>query len=107
MRAALALVVVAGLAACTAVQQAADDAARGRAKRAVNAVVAQEFPGVDATPVTDCVIDNASAQEILQIAGSSATGATGEVTQMVLQIAQRRETVTCIAGQGVALALAG
>ena len=91
------------LAACDVAQQAADDVARGQAKRAVNSVVAERFPGVDATPVTDCIIDAASAQEILQIAGSSATGAQTETTEMVLQIAQRPEAVTCIAGAGVSL----
>ena len=103
MRAAFALVVAAGLAACTTVQQAADDVARGQAKRAVDAAVAAQFPGLDATPVTDCVIENASAQEILQIAGASTTGASGEVTQMMLQITRRPETVACLAGRGVVL----
>ncbi|WP_137699681.1 succinate dehydrogenase [Marimonas lutisalis] len=103
MRMALALLAPLALAACDVAQQAADDVARGQAKRAVNSVVAERFPGVDAAPVTDCIIDAASAQEILQIAGSSATGARAEITQMVLQIAQRPEAVTCIAGAGVTL----
>ena len=63
------------LSGCDMAQQAADDVARGQAKRAINAVVAERMPGVDASPVTDCIIDAATAQEILQIAGSSATGA--------------------------------
>ena len=103
MRFVFALVAMTGLSACEMAQQAADDVARGQAKTAVNAVVAQRFPGVDATPVTDCVIENASAQEILQIAASSATGASGEVTEMVLQIVQRPETVICISGNGLPL----
>jgi len=97
------LAALVALAGCEAAQQAADDVARGQAKRAVNGVVAERFPGVDATPVTDCVIEAASAQEILQIAGSSATGATGEITEMVLQIAGRPEAAACIAGSGIAL----
>ena len=92
------------LTACTAVQQAADDAARGRAKRAVNGVVAQQFPGVDATPVTDCIIDAASAQEILQIAASSATGASADVAELTLQIARRPEAISCYLRQGIVLA---
>jgi len=103
MRAAVAILALAGLAGCDVAQQAADDVARGQAKRAVNAVVAERFPGVDATPVTDCVIENASAQEILQIAGSSAAGSQGEVAEMVTQITKRPETVTCIARNGLTL----
>lgn len=89
--------------ACDVAQQAADDVARGQAKRAIDGVVAQRFPGLDATPVTDCVIQSASAQEILQIASASATGAHAEVTTMVIQITQRSETVTCMAGAGIKL----
>lgn len=103
MRLAAALLVLMALPACDVAQQAADDVARGQARRAVNAVVAERFPGADATPVTDCIIEAATAQEILQIAGSSATGAQGEITQMVLQIAQRPDAVTCIARNGVSL----
>ncbi|MDQ2092105.1 succinate dehydrogenase [Marimonas arenosa] len=88
---------------CDVAQQAADDVARGQAKRAVDTVVAERFPGVDATPVTDCIVDAASAQEILQIAGSSVTGAQAETTEMVLQIAQRPEAVSCFAGAGISL----
>jgi hypothetical protein len=91
------------LAGCELAQQAADDVARGQAKRSVNAIVASQFPGVDAAPVTDCIIEAATAQEILQIAGSSATGASADGTQAVLQIAQRPETMRCIARNGLPL----
>ena len=104
MRLALALFATLALVACDAAQQAADDVARGRAKRAVNGVVSQQFPGVDATPVTDCIIDAASAQEILQIAGASATGASADVAEMTLRIARRPEAVSCYLRQGIVLA---
>ncbi|MDU8926162.1 succinate dehydrogenase [Alisedimentitalea sp. MJ-SS2] len=105
MRALLALIVLAALPACEAAQQAADDLARDRAKTAVNGVVAERFPGFDASPVTNCVIEAASAQEILQIAGSAAAGANGEVTEMVLQIAKRPAATQCIAQASIVLAL--
>ena len=101
--AAAAAVLAVMLSGCGLAQQAADDAARGQAKRAVNAVVARTFPGVDAAPVTDCIIDAASAQELLQIASSSAVGAQGEVTQLALQIAQRPKASSCIAQAGLSL----
>ncbi len=102
-RFAISLAAALALIGCDVAQQAADDVARGRAKRAVDGVVAQNFPGVDASPVTDCIIGAATAQEILQIAGSSATGAQADVTEQVLGIAQRPEAVSCIAGNGIRL----
>ncbi len=103
MRVALALSALVAISGCEMAQQAADDVTRGQAKRAVNGVVAERFPGVNAAPVTDCIIEEATAQEILQIAASYTTGATGEVTQMVLQIAQRPAAATCMALNGAAL----
>ncbi|WP_322865161.1 succinate dehydrogenase [Aquicoccus sp. G2-2] len=101
-RAAL-ILALGALAGCTAVQQAADDVARGQAKTAVNGVVAQRFPGVNAAPITNCIIDSATSPEILQIAGSSATGATAEVVQQVSKITQRPETLACMSKQGLTL----
>ncbi|WP_306006118.1 succinate dehydrogenase [Aquicoccus porphyridii] len=103
MRMALAISALVAVAGCDLAQQAADDVARGQAKRAVDGVVAERLPGVNVAPVTDCIIEEATAQEILQIAASSTTGATGEVTQMVLQIAQRPAAATCMALNGAAL----
>lgn len=91
------------LTACEATNQVADDLARERAKSVVNTVVAQRFPGVNAAPVTNCVIDAASAGEILQIAGASVTGVTPETTQQVIAIAQRPEAVQCIAQNSLTL----
>lgn len=102
IRAAL-ILVLGTLAACTTVQQAADDVARGQAKRAVDGVVAQQFPGVKVTPITDCIIANATSPEILQIAGSATTGAHAEVVQQVSKITQRPATLACMARQGLTL----
>ncbi|UYV36206.1 succinate dehydrogenase [Rhodobacteraceae bacterium D3-12] len=105
MRLALATLALMALTACDVAQQAADDMARGRAKTAVNGVVAEKFPGVNAAPVTDCIIDAASAQEILQIAGSAATGAHADVTELTLAIAKRPEALQCITKASISLAL--
>ena len=64
------------LTACVGFQDVADQLARQQARQFVNAEVQQRFPGVDATPITNCVIDNASAQEIITIAGGIALGNT-------------------------------
>ena len=103
MRALVALSFVIALAGCDIASQAADDIARDRAKVVVNGVVTQKFPGVNATPVTDCIIDNASAGEILTIASAVATGLTPSTVNLVAEITQRPATVTCIASTGLGL----
>lgn len=92
----VAIAALALLSACSVAQQAADDIARDRARGVVNTVVENNFPGVDATPVTDCVIDAASAQEILSIAADSVTGVQPDTAALVLEIAQRPDAVQCI-----------
>jgi len=90
------------LSGCEVASQSADELARYQAKSVINGVVAEKLPGVDATPVTDCIIDNATASEILTIAGAAVTGVTPATGQLVLDIAQRPETVQCIASNGIA-----
>ncbi len=89
------------LAGCTAANDAADAIARAEAKRVVNDVVARNFPGVDAAPITDCIIDAASAGEILSVASDSVTGVTDRTVSLVLEIAQRPEAANCIAEAGI------
>jgi len=103
MRVAAACLVLVTLSGCQATNQMADDFARERAKGVVNAVVADRFPGVNAAPVTDCIIDAASAREIVRIAGASVTGVTPEVAQEIVGIAQRPEAVQCIAAKSLTL----
>ena len=103
MRLVLACLALAGLAACEAGNQVADTLARERAKAVVNTVVAQRLPGVNVAPVSDCIIDAASAREIVQIASASVTGVTPEVAQQVIGIAQRPEAVQCIAQNSLIL----
>jgi predicted ThiF/HesA family dinucleotide-utilizing enzyme len=94
---------VLALGACEATNQVADTLARERAKAVVNSVVTQRFPGVNPAPVTDCIIDAASAREIIQIAGASVSGVTPETAQQVITIAQRPEAVQCIARNSLTL----
>ena len=91
------------LSACTAANDAADALARDRAKAVVNGVVEQKLPGVNAAPVTDCIIDAASAGEIVSIAGASVTGVTASTVEKVLEIARRPEAVQCIAENSLTL----
>ena len=101
------LIFAAGLAlsACVQANDAADTVARNTAKTVVNTVVAQRFPGVNAAPITDCVIDNASRFEIFEIAKAGATGVTPATVETVTTITSRPETVQCISKNGLGLFL--
>jgi len=94
---------IAGLSACGAARDVADALARDRAKTVVNSVVAERFPGVNPAPVSDCIIDAASAGEIISIASAAGTGVTQSTAQEVIEIAQRPEAVQCIARNSITL----
>ena len=91
------------LAACTSDQQ--DELARDAAKRTVRPVIAEQFPGVPLEPAVDCVIDNASAQEILTLAADNLTGPTASTVEIVARIATRPETLECLAVEGLPVLL--
>lgn len=82
-----------------------DALARVAAKGVVNSVVQTKFPGVDAAPVTDCIIDNASGPEIVTIAQAAVVGMTPATNDLVVRIAQRPDTLRCTASNvfGVSL----
>lgn len=83
------------LAACNSA--AVTEVTRAAAKSVVNAELRTQLPaGVNVTPVTDCVIDNASAGEILSLAGAAATGPTSRTADTVSAILRRDGTITCI-----------
>jgi len=91
------------LSGCAVANDAADAVARDRAKTVVNGVVEERFPGLNARPVTDCIIDAATAGEILEIAGASVTGVTQSTAEKVVEIAARPEAVNCIADNSLTL----
>ncbi|MEJ6393724.1 succinate dehydrogenase [Gymnodinialimonas sp. 2305UL16-5] len=88
-----------GLSACVGnVQGAADQVARDQARLVVNSEIARRAPGVDVQALTDCVIDNASASEIVTIAGGYAVGNTSAASNTITGILERRDTIRCTAG---------
>ena len=91
------------LAGCQTANDAADALARDRAKSVVNNVVSDKFPGVNPAPVTDCIIDAASAGEIIQIASATVTGVKQSTVETVLEIAKRPASVQCIAENSITL----
>jgi hypothetical protein len=70
---------------------------REQARAVVNADMERRFPGVDVSPVTDCVIDNATNSELFALAGSAASGNSGAGVQTISEILQRPATLRCTA----------
>ncbi len=72
---------------------------RSLARNAVNAAAARYVPGVDVSPYTDCVINNASTNELLQLAQAAGAGAAQDVASrawpIVRTVASRPEATQC------------
>ncbi|WGI23142.1 succinate dehydrogenase [Amylibacter sp. IMCC11727] len=90
-------------ASCDTAQEAVTKGTRDTAKTVVNQVVETRFPGVNAAPITDCIIDNASVSEILTIAKASVVGIQQDTVDTVVGISQRPETAACIAKNSLKL----
>ena len=103
MRVAAAVMAVLTLAACDT--GVGDTVAREAARSAVQPVVAEYLPGPGGAAITDCVIDNASGSEILQLARAAATGPDDNTVQVVLDISRRAETIECISRDGLSAVL--
>jgi len=88
------------LTACASGNDPLTQSTRDAAKGVVDQVVETRLPGVNAKPYTDCIIDNASGLELLQIAKGAITGVNGEITGLVLDIAQRKDTLVCFVKSG-------
>ena len=73
-----------------------DQVAQEAARSVVTLIVEDKLPGTNATQVSDCVINNATSSEILDLAADAATGADNGTIQTVLTIAQRPDTVSCL-----------
>lgn len=91
------------LCACAATSETA---AREAARRAVGEAVGSRFPGLPVQAVADCVIDNATRNEIVQVALDSRDGRPGPATlEIVAQVVARPETLTCLGYEMVPLLL--
>lgn len=109
MRRVVAISTLCLLAACGggSVQQSAEDVARGAAKTVINTAVQSQFPALNASLVTDCIIDNATLDEVVLISRDVVTTTpTAETITLVSDIANRPGTVQCFADKGTDL-LAG
>ena len=96
----LAIIALSGLlAACTS-GDPITDVTRQVARSVVTPVVQRFFPGPTSAAVTDCILNNASRDELISLARDVAVEAGTSTIQTVLVIAQRPETVQCIVQSG-------
>ncbi|MDB2407126.1 hypothetical protein N9W17_01160 [Jannaschia sp.] len=93
------------LSACNS--QIGTDLTRATAKSVVNPIVAQRFPGLPLEPATDCVVDNASGEEIITLAASAATRADDTAVRIVTDVAQRPGTIRCFGEEALPEILSG
>ena len=116
MRGAVGLLLVLSLSACVAGEAVMQETSRAVARTAVNAAVERYFPGVNAAPFTDCVINNATTGEILQlastasqVAGGVAADTASQAIPVVRTIVARPQTQQCLLSsvQGAGLLTGG
>lgn len=83
---------------CVAGEAVMQETTRSLARSAVNSAANQYLPGVDVSPVTDCVINNAQTGELVQLAQAASAGSNGaaQAWPLVRTIASRPEATQCL-----------
>lgn len=92
MKPIIALIAAASVTACSIVETAAVDTGRVAAKAVVGPIVMETVPGPAGVAITDCIIDNASGEDLLRLAVG---GASPDNVALVGTILARAETVAC------------
>jgi hypothetical protein len=90
------------LTACADVMQATDRAARETSKTAVNEVIITRFPQVPKeliTPFTDCVVENATADEVNALARYAVIGSDEQTATIIRGVLSRPETQQCLSAR--------
>ncbi|MEQ6202341.1 hypothetical protein ABMC88_04735 [Sulfitobacter sp. HNIBRBA2951] len=92
------------LTACTEVQDAADKTGRKAAASAVTEVVAIHFPQVPKPLIetfTGCIIDNAAAVEVRELAKATVVGVDDDTVAVVRAVLARPVTQDCLRQRAV------
>jgi len=89
---------VLALSACSATEGVVQDTSRKAAKQVVTQVLNEKFPGNHTEVYTDCVIDNATTNEIFSLAKAAVTGVDESTVKTVVSIGTRKDTLICIGG---------
>ena len=87
---------VLALSACSATEGIVQDTSRKAAKQVVSQVIDEKFPGNHTKVYTDCVIDNATTDEIFSLAKAAVTGVDESTVKTVVNIGSRKATLICI-----------
>lgn len=73
------------------------DTSREAAKRVVTPIVTDRFPGRNTEAYSNCVIDNATTNEIFSLAKAAVTGVDQDTINTVVGIGARVDTLKCFA----------
>lgn len=73
------------------------DTSRKAAKSVVTPIVLDKFPGRNTEAYTNCVIDNATTNEIFSLAKAAVTGVDQDTINTVVGIGTRADTLKCFA----------
>ncbi|WP_283176891.1 succinate dehydrogenase [Gemmobacter sp. 24YEA27] len=86
------------LTGCVAGETVMQETTRSLARTAVNGAANHYLPGVNVSPYTDCVINNAQTGELMQLAQYASAGANGatQAWPVVRSIASRPEATQCL-----------
>ncbi|MEM0946984.1 MAG: hypothetical protein AAGK37_06235 [Pseudomonadota bacterium] len=77
------------------------EAARELARPTVTEVIAKEYPGVSVTPLTTCVLNTLTEDELARVAQAALQGFSGRDTQFIRSVVRRSETRICAFDAGV------
>lgn len=72
-----------------------DAASRQVARNVINSEMEKRLPGANVAPYTDCVVNNATTAELIDIAQAARSGVTG-TADSVASIVSRPATTQCI-----------
>lgn len=86
--------VLVGLSGCVT-DDIVQDTSRQAAKRVVTPIVVDNFPGRNAAAYSDCIIDNATTDEIFSLAKAAVTGVDQGAVNTVIGISTRNGTIRC------------
>jgi len=71
------------------------DTSREAAKRVVTPIITDRFPGRNTEAYSNCVIDNATTQEIFSLAKAAVAGVDADTVNTVVGISTRGSTLKC------------
>lgn len=85
------------LSGCLSTDALVEASAQSAAKSVIKSVIADKLPGVDVDDAVDCVVDNATTDQIVDIAKAAVTGVDDSTVSTVTSIASQPDTISCIA----------